>query len=145
MDESFGNGQLPGQVKRRRRRRRRFLGRVGRAGVSLPGPLERTRHAFEGERLLRRAVLIDAVMTILKYAHVDRPRGRRLFAEASAWVAADDREWPFSFVNVCDALDLSAPRVRSAIDELSAPMCRTLVTPPAAVRWEIAPTYGLAG
>ena len=113
--------------------------------MSAPGPLERTRHAFAGEQLLRRAVLIDAVMTIIKYADVDKPRARRLLAEASAWVAADDREWPFSFLNICDALDLSAPRVRSSIDELSSPQRRTAALSVEPPPWAIAPRYEVAG
>jgi hypothetical protein len=144
MDETLRSGQ-PGGHTRRRRRRRRFLGRVGAAGASAPGPLERTRHAYAGEQLLRRAVLIDAVMTIIKYSNVDKPRGRRLLAEARAWVAADDPVWPFSFVNVCDALDLSVSHVRRSIDELSAPVGRrtapSLEPPP----WAIAPRYEAAG
>jgi hypothetical protein len=100
---------------------------------------------LEGERVLRRAVLVDAVMTILKYAKAEGPRARRLFAEASEWVAADDREWPFSFVNVCDALDLSAARVRSAIDELSSPMWHAPAAPLEPEPWESAPRYEVAG
>lgn len=84
-------------------------------------------------------------MTILKYASAERPRARRLFAEATEWIAADDREWPFSFVNVCDALDLSVSRVRSAIDELSSPVRRPLAVPLEPPRWEIAPRYEIAG
>jgi hypothetical protein len=143
MHESVDNRQTRGQKKRRRRRR--FLGRIGAAGVSAPGPLERTRHAYEGERLLRRAVLMDAVMTILKYANAERPRARRLFAEASEWLAADDRDWPFSFVNVCDALDLSATHVRRSIDDLSSPVRRTAAAPREARQWEVAPRYEAAG
>ena len=88
---------------------------------------------------------MDAVVTILKYASVERPRARRLFVEASEWIAADDRTWPFSFVNVCDALDLSASRVRSVIDELSSPVRRAPAPPLEPLRWEIAPRYEVAG
>ena len=84
-------------------------------------------------------------MTILKHGSAERPRARRLFAEATEWVAADDRGWPFSFVNVCDALDLSVSRVRSAIDELSSPVRRPLAVPLEPPRWEIAPRYEIAG
>lgn len=106
----------------KRRRRRRFLGRVAPAGAPVPGPADpRDRsYVYDGERSLRRAVLHDAVMTMVKNARAARPRARRLYAEASEWVAENDASWPFSFVNVCDALDLSVSRVRSAIDELVA-------------------------
>jgi hypothetical protein len=59
------------------------------------------------------------VVTIIKNARAAQPRGRRLFAEASEWVAGDDLSWPFSFVNICDALDLSVSRVRTSIEQLA--------------------------
>jgi hypothetical protein len=125
-----------------RRRRRRFLGRVGQAGAPVPGPPDaRDRsYVFDGERSLRRAVLYDAVMTIIKNAHAVRPRGRRLFAEARAWVAEDDPCWPFSFVNICDALDLSVTRVRSSIEQLRSAARREAPSAPEPeiVTWPIA-------
>jgi hypothetical protein len=144
MDETVEEEQ-PDRGNPRRRRRRRFLGRVGAAGASAPGPIERTRsYAFEGERSLRRAVLMDAVTTMIKHRNAQKPRGRRLFAEANEWVAADDRGWPFSFVNICDALDLSVARVRSSIDELCSPVRRTAASTPAPAVWEIAARYEAA-
>jgi hypothetical protein len=35
--------------------------------------------------------------------------------EAEVWLFDDDRRWPFSFVNICDAFDLSPPAVRVAL------------------------------
>jgi hypothetical protein len=50
-----------------------------------------------------RAVLEDALDVVLD----PRPHGRRdrdLRRATERWLAEDDRDWPFSFVNVCDAL-----------------------------------------
>jgi hypothetical protein len=136
------------EASRAIRRRRRFLGRVGQAGAPVPGPPDaRDRgYLFDGERSLRRAVLSDAVTTMIKNAHAVRPRGRRLFAEASAWVADDDTCWPFSFVNICDALDLSVTRVRGSIEELTHPGRRKgpSAPEPEIVTWPVA-RRGLTG
>jgi hypothetical protein len=29
----------------------------------------------------------------------------------SEWIVSNDRSWPYSFLNLCDALDLTADRV----------------------------------
>ena len=44
-------------------------------------------------------------------------RARRLTDEVDAWIAVDDLDWPFSFVNVCQALhlDVSDDDVERAI------------------------------
>jgi hypothetical protein len=42
-------------------------------------------------------------------------RARRHLAEVEAWFASDDDVWPFSFVNLCHALDLDASSVRSRL------------------------------
>jgi hypothetical protein len=40
-------------------------------------------------------------------------RGRRLLVvEARAWVLSDDRSWPFSYQNLCDALDIAGNELR---------------------------------
>src|SRR5437763_850270 len=54
------------------------------------------------------------------HARLRPPRGREalrsLAAEVDAWLAADDDDWPFSFVNVCHALRLDASSVRARVD-----------------------------
>jgi hypothetical protein len=42
----------------------------------------------------------------------------RLVRKAAAYVASTDRQWPFSFENLCDALDVDADALR---DELRVP------------------------
>jgi hypothetical protein len=54
-------------------------------------------------RLLRR-ILDDAS------AALSDARGRR---SVRTWLAADDRAWPWSFVNVCGALRVDAAEVRA--------------------------------
>jgi hypothetical protein len=66
-----------------------------------------TRGALQPEKRLMLAVLEDAVGLYLRAPHVA--------PEADAWVQADDRAWPYSFVNLCDALGLDRTAVRGAL------------------------------
>jgi hypothetical protein len=89
---------------------------VAEAGLSLFQPdsllpsqffaaLKQRTQAF-GERRLMVAILEDAVECFQKYFwHTDN-RGRQLRTEAENWFLSDDDSWPFSFVNVCHALDI---------------------------------------
>jgi hypothetical protein len=45
---------------------------------------------------------------------LDNPHHQALLA----WFASGDRSWPFSFENICDAIDLDAERVRAALRTL---------------------------
>jgi hypothetical protein len=65
------------------------------------------------EQALMLAVVDDGVMALLQQGN-DRD-AQRLRDEAAAWFASDDREWPFSFLNLCDALQLDATAVRAAL------------------------------
>ena len=68
-----------------------------------------------GERRLMRAVLKDALAILFKYDATQDRRGQRLLAEAQHWIESDDADWPFSFVNVCDALGLDPSCVRERV------------------------------
>lgn len=74
------------------------------------------RKALQPERQLMLAVLDDAVSTFCKHLYDQYPRKRRVFAEVEEWFASDDTEWPYSFVNICQSLDLDISWVRSRID-----------------------------
>ena len=43
------------------------------------------------------------------------PRNLRHTRQAKAYASSADRAWPFSFENLCDALDVDAPRLRRAL------------------------------
>ena len=66
-----------------------------------------TRSSLQPEKRLMLAVLEDAV---LLYTRVPQ-----IAPETEAWVQADDRTWPYSFVNLCDALGLDRSAVRVAL------------------------------
>ena len=65
------------------------------------------------ELRLMAAVLTDALELLVN--PIDRARNRALLAETSRWIASDDRRNPFSFLNVCRALDLCPTRLRAGI------------------------------
>ena len=58
------------------------------------------------EKNLMSAVLLDAVECFQKYALLDDEYATRLFRETENWILENDREWPFSFINICDALTI---------------------------------------
>lgn len=76
------------------------------------------KYCSEGEKLLRVAVLEDAVNCFHKHA-LSPPevrRKRRLFLEAEQWFFGEDEvDWPFSFENVCAVLGLNPDYIRRGL------------------------------
>jgi hypothetical protein len=68
-----------------------------------------------GEFELVRATLDDAIHTYRRYAFAKGRRAQRLFREVDEWISADDWSWPFSFVNLCEVLDLDAGYIRTGL------------------------------
>ncbi len=69
----------------------------------------------EGERRLMLAVLEDAVTCYHRFALARDERGRHEFAEARAWIESTDRDWPFSYENVCDVLGIDPAYIRDGL------------------------------
>ncbi len=67
------------------------------------------------ERMLMLSVLWQAADDLAKNRGAQRPRRRRLYWEAYRWVASSDRTWPYSFVNVCEALSFSPEALRALL------------------------------
>jgi hypothetical protein len=67
------------------------------------------------EKRLMLAVLEEAVRTFQGCASARSRRGQRLFAEAEVWFASEDTDWPFSYVNICDALGLEVSALRAGL------------------------------
>ena len=68
-----------------------------------------------GEEVLAAAVLKLAFEDLQKHRGATDMRRRRAFREAYVWVKSNERRWPFSFLNVCDMLDLSPGALRSKL------------------------------
>jgi hypothetical protein len=74
-----------------------------------------------GERALVLAVLVDAIRCLTGSARLGRNRAQ-IILETREWVVSEDRQWPFSFENVCDALDLDAATLRTRLLRMAPPM-----------------------
>ena len=67
-----------------------------------------------GERELMRAVLEDAIHCLAGEIGPSRERGQ-LAADAREWIVASDARWPFSFDNICDAIELDLGSLRARL------------------------------
>ena len=70
---------------------------------------------IQPEKRLQVAVLADALLTFRRWAGVEHPRARRLFADVDAWFASDDANGPFTFVTICDSLGFDPAYVRRGL------------------------------
>jgi len=70
---------------------------------------------WQPERRLMIAVLEDAIETYLATMGAVRGIRRARFAEVADWLRRDERGWPFSFVNICEACALDAPTIRRVL------------------------------
>jgi len=75
----------------------------------------RSRALLHPELGLMAAVLEDAALICRARRTACNRRGRNLIQETEAWFRSEDREWLFSFRNICDALDLDPLAVRDAV------------------------------
>ncbi|HEV7733800.1 MAG TPA: hypothetical protein VGR62_16645 [Candidatus Binatia bacterium] len=66
---------------------------------------------ISGERALMLAILEDAI----RCAQAPQKGRQRMARDAQAWMRSRNLTWPFSFVNICDTLDLPADKLRAAV------------------------------
>ena len=71
--------------------------------------------ALAPERALALAVLVQAVLDVQRFQASGLAHHRRLHDQALEWMAAETRDWPYSFVNLCDAFNLDVGEVRAAL------------------------------
>lgn len=69
----------------------------------------------EPEEKLMVAVLDDAIACFQKYAFARDRKGKVLFQEAEEWLQATSHDWPVSFVNVCEILELAPDYLRRGL------------------------------
>ena len=70
---------------------------------------------LQPEKRLQLAVLQDAVLTFHRLAGVSGRRPARLFAEVDAWFASEGTNDPFTFVTICDTLNLDPGYIRAGL------------------------------
>ncbi|MGH7915006.1 MAG: hypothetical protein ACREPW_10200 [Candidatus Binataceae bacterium] len=84
---------------------------------------------FTSEQRLMLAVLADAINILQEWHGSFSPRKRRLFIEAARWVMAHGSHVPFSFDNVCDALEISSEALRQRLSGLAGGVADSLLPP----------------
>ena len=65
---------------------------------------------LQPEKRLMFAILLDAVECFQEYAEQDR-----LFKDAEEWIFEDDHEWSFSFINICEGVDMDPKYLRKGL------------------------------
>lgn len=72
--------------------------------------------AVRGEKRLMLAVLEDALDCYQKYAFARDGHGRQTFEEACDWIGSENRDWFFSFENICETLEINPEYLRRGLD-----------------------------
>jgi hypothetical protein len=70
---------------------------------------------LEPEKRLMLAVLEDAVGCFQDNLLAQSGKAKRLFEEAEEWILDEDRDWFFSFANICEVLGLNRRYVRQGL------------------------------
>jgi hypothetical protein len=61
------------------------------------------------------AVLQDAVECFQDYALAEYLSEKKLFQEAEDWILEKNTDWPFSFENICETLQLNPDYIRQGL------------------------------
>jgi hypothetical protein len=67
------------------------------------------------EVALAKGVLVQARRDLRRFRKAQDEIGREMYADARSWIASDDLWWPYSFLNVCEALALSPALLRKEL------------------------------
>ena len=70
---------------------------------------------LSGERALMWAVFADGIASFRRNAHALSAERQVEFNDTELWMLSTDRDWPFSFINLCEMFGFSAPGVRRAL------------------------------
>ena len=70
---------------------------------------------WTGEQRLMAAVLEDAVSVCSKRGIPKSSKGRQILRETLRWLRSNDRKWTFSFLRICEHLDLSPSAIRRGV------------------------------
>lgn len=73
------------------------------------------------ERELAAAVIEVAANDLRSNRYARRGARQRLYVKAYEWVTSESREWPYSFVNLCESLKLRPEAVRERLLDLDVP------------------------
>ena len=73
-------------------------------------------YQFEtSRRELASGILKQAALDLRRFHGATSAVEREFYLDAHSWVMSDDCSWPFSFLNVCQALNLAPETVREEV------------------------------
>jgi len=75
----------------------------------------RSKAQLEPEKDLMLAVLKDAVTCFQKYVAARIGKRKRMFRDAEEWVLEEEKDWLFSFNNICGALGFDPQYIRKGL------------------------------
>jgi len=89
---------------------------------------------WTGEQRLMAAVLEDAIAVCCKRGIPKTSKRRQVLRETLRWLRSNDLKWTFSFLRICEHLDLSPSAIRRGIrilrgEEIPEPIGVPHVTP----------------
>ncbi|MGE5208016.1 MAG: hypothetical protein ACM3KL_01655, partial [Alphaproteobacteria bacterium] len=67
------------------------------------------------EKGLAFGVLKQAASDLRRFRNATKGANRELYLDANSWITAHDFSWPYSFMNVCQLLDLCPEVVRAEL------------------------------
>jgi hypothetical protein len=70
---------------------------------------------YGGEQRLMLAVLQDAVECFQEHIQAQYVWEKKLFREAEDWILEKNTDWPFSFENICETLQLNPDYIRRGL------------------------------
>ena len=68
-----------------------------------------------GQKELAAGVLKQAAQDLRRFYNATTRVERELYLDAYRWITVDDSSWPFSFLNVCQLLNLTPDIVRQEL------------------------------
>ena len=71
--------------------------------------------AWTGEQRLMAAILEDAIAICCKPNPPTTSKARTVLRESLRWVRSNDRRWIFSFLRICEMLDMDPGAIRRGI------------------------------
>jgi hypothetical protein len=67
------------------------------------------------EKALAAGVLRQAANDLRRFRESEDAVGREMYWDARSWFVSNDTKWPYSFLNVCELLGISAEDIRDEV------------------------------
>jgi hypothetical protein len=71
--------------------------------------------SWTGEQRLMAAILEDAIAVCCKRNPPKTSKGRTILRESLRWIRSNDRKWTFSFLHICETLDMDPSAIRRGV------------------------------